>query len=569
MDSADITGNIGFWLSRMIRVGGVEAFTVAAADAAAYRAVGTPSVLSSFRHLVLEEALRTYFTSSEEEAQRFVREVNLQRERVQQLIEDVSLGDVLVTLNVGGTMFTISRQSLCAEPESMLALLLCEWMKVERDAGGFIFLDRSPHLFSEILSYLRLKSEFHISGSGGRGRRDGVMDEDSERGIMTQLTQTNWRYLTSADLHGLIAEANYYNLKRLEFYLVQYTQRRWIEYGTFFSSGEVISKNTGESSDTRYEEPTRRSSMMTDAVICLDYDNESGICAAGRGNGLVTLYLLPSVSLLKTLRGHTNCVTAIVITSRRLFSSGRDGFIFVWHGFEGSFAPICSLHAHQGFANDLLYLPDQLSLFSCGEDGLICVYILSDRLHPNTVGNIVAPGPLRSLAAYHQYIFASCRETIVVLDTARGDLLPVRGEAHAAPIRCLSVCNPAGLLASGDWEGVIYVWCVRGVKGPAGLSPLRQVRGGGGGGWVAHLAFVGDLLAAVSGSGVDFIDSGPQSVVVRHVAGRGPGVRVVLALESINCLLLGDVEGGLTALHSRLFAQSEEMMGMKKKEEKQ
>ncbi|ORC88544.1 uncharacterized protein TM35_000161820 [Trypanosoma theileri] len=567
MDNVDVNGNIGSWFSRMIRLGDMGFFTAAGDAATAHRTVGSQTILPSFRHLVLEEALRTYFTRSEEKVHLLMREANLQRERVQKIMEDVSLGDVLITLNVGGTMFTMSRRTLCAEPESMLALLLCDWMKVERDAAGVIFLDRSPHLFGEILSYLRVKSDFQRSGSFRTDTRDGVMDEDGERIVLTQLTQTNWRHLSSVDLHRLIAEANYYNLKSLEFYLVQYSQRRWIEYGTFVSSCEVSNKSTSESNKTCYEEATRTSSFLSDAVICFDYDNETSICAVGRGNGLISLYLLPSVSLVKTLRGHTNCVTALVITSRRVFSCARDGFIFVWHGREGSFALISSLHAHQGFVHDLLYLPDQLSLFSCGEDGHICVYILSDELHPNTVGGVTAPGPLRSLAAYHQYIFASCKEMIIVLDTLRGALLPVRGEAHAAPVRCLSVCEPAGLLASGDWEGAVYVWGVRGVGGggPEGLSPLRQVRKRGD--WVVHLTFVGELLAAVSGGGVDFIDIGPQPTVVRHIAGTGPGVRVVLALESINCLLLGDVDGGLTALHSRLFTHTEEKVNVKKTDE--
>ncbi|KAF4532204.1 hypothetical protein B566_EDAN002267 [Ephemera danica] len=65
-------------------------------------------------------------------------------------------GDI-VHLNVGGTRFSTSRQTLLCVPDSFFTSLLCGRISSVRDEMGYIFIDRDPKLFSTILNYLRTR----------------------------------------------------------------------------------------------------------------------------------------------------------------------------------------------------------------------------------------------------------------------------------------------------------------------------------------------------------------------------------------------------------------------------
>jgi hypothetical protein len=53
----------------------------------------------------------------------------------------------IIRLNVGGRHFVTTRQTLCAEAGSMLA--------VQFDLDGAIFIDRNPQTFEIVLDYFR------------------------------------------------------------------------------------------------------------------------------------------------------------------------------------------------------------------------------------------------------------------------------------------------------------------------------------------------------------------------------------------------------------------------------
>ena len=61
----------------------------------------------------------------------------------------------IVNLNVGGTIFSTSRETLSAGGDSFFASLISENFKVERDQHNNIFIDRDPKLFSAVLNFLR------------------------------------------------------------------------------------------------------------------------------------------------------------------------------------------------------------------------------------------------------------------------------------------------------------------------------------------------------------------------------------------------------------------------------
>ncbi|KAH9515327.1 BTB/POZ domain-containing protein kctd3 [Bulinus truncatus] len=63
----------------------------------------------------------------------------------------------IVHLNVGGTRFSTSRQTLTWNPETFFTSLLSGRISSDKDETGAIFIDRDPKLFSVILNYLRTK----------------------------------------------------------------------------------------------------------------------------------------------------------------------------------------------------------------------------------------------------------------------------------------------------------------------------------------------------------------------------------------------------------------------------
>ncbi|CAB0029078.1 unnamed protein product [Trichogramma brassicae] len=67
-----------------------------------------------------------------------------------------SVGDI-VHLNVGGTRFSTSRQTLSWIPDSFFTALLSNRIASRRDESGALFIDRDPKIFSVILNYLRTK----------------------------------------------------------------------------------------------------------------------------------------------------------------------------------------------------------------------------------------------------------------------------------------------------------------------------------------------------------------------------------------------------------------------------
>ncbi|KAG1655097.1 BTB/POZ domain-containing protein KCTD3 [Nymphon striatum] len=66
-----------------------------------------------------------------------------------------SNSDEIVHLNVGGTKFTTSRQTLTWVAESFFTSMLSNRISTTRDDSGAVFIDRDPKLFAIILNYLR------------------------------------------------------------------------------------------------------------------------------------------------------------------------------------------------------------------------------------------------------------------------------------------------------------------------------------------------------------------------------------------------------------------------------
>jgi hypothetical protein len=74
-----------------------------------------------------------------------------------QQLTNMTMGDDIIKLNVGGQIFVTTRATLCAESFSMLYAMITPGSPLfpPKELDGGIFLDRDPITFRYALSYLR------------------------------------------------------------------------------------------------------------------------------------------------------------------------------------------------------------------------------------------------------------------------------------------------------------------------------------------------------------------------------------------------------------------------------
>jgi len=77
--------------------------------------------------------------------------------------EDFNTMEDIIKLNVGGRIFVTRRQTLCADPDSLLGRMFDPDSKFAKPAeiDGCVFFDRDPDMFGYILSYLRGSFDFY------------------------------------------------------------------------------------------------------------------------------------------------------------------------------------------------------------------------------------------------------------------------------------------------------------------------------------------------------------------------------------------------------------------------
>ncbi|KAJ4458043.1 putative K+ channel tetramerization subfamily protein [Paratrimastix pyriformis] len=76
-------------------------------------------------------------------------EIQKELERRFRIPEDV------ITINVGGRVFTTLKQTLLTQEDSMLAAMFSGRHPITKNAEGMPFIDRNPDIFEKILDYLR------------------------------------------------------------------------------------------------------------------------------------------------------------------------------------------------------------------------------------------------------------------------------------------------------------------------------------------------------------------------------------------------------------------------------
>ena len=75
--------------------------------------------------------------------------------------QHITMSSSLIKINVGGSVFEVSKTTLTMDPESMLAKMCDTELSHERDSRGNIFLCRNPKAFEVIVEFLRTGRLFY------------------------------------------------------------------------------------------------------------------------------------------------------------------------------------------------------------------------------------------------------------------------------------------------------------------------------------------------------------------------------------------------------------------------
>ncbi|KAJ3086923.1 hypothetical protein HK102_012170 [Quaeritorhiza haematococci] len=90
----------------------------------------------------------------------------------------------LVTLDIGGRIFRVYKETLRASPDSMLGKMFSGQHHVEPNADGHYFFDRDPDLVTPIINFYRSRKLFVGSGINVNGVREEARLATDVRSIL-------------------------------------------------------------------------------------------------------------------------------------------------------------------------------------------------------------------------------------------------------------------------------------------------------------------------------------------------------------------------------------------------
>jgi len=83
----------------------------------------------------------------------------------------------IINLNVGGTVFATSRETLAAAGDSFFSSLISEHFKQQRDQNNNLFIDRDPKLFASVLNFLRSQCTYLSVDKCNRAKLQSLLAE--------------------------------------------------------------------------------------------------------------------------------------------------------------------------------------------------------------------------------------------------------------------------------------------------------------------------------------------------------------------------------------------------------
>ena len=217
----------------------------------------------------------------------------------------------------------------------------------------------------------------------------------------------------------------------------------------------------------RWQEPdtTSKISLLktlkghSDWVRCLAITPDGGLLASGSNDDTVRLWSLPDGRLLKTLEGHSGWVTSLAITpDGRLLASGTSyGTVPLWSLPDGRL--LKTLEGHGKSVGCLAITPDGWVLASGSKDKTVRLWSLPDgRLlktlegHSGWVTSLAITPDGRVLAS------GSKDKTVRLWSLPDGRRLLNTLKGHSGEVTSFAITPDGWVLASGSNDHTVRLW---------------------------------------------------------------------------------------------------------------
>lgn len=342
-------------------------------DVAGSQSRRSTSIRKSTSHSVtegepLEVGLHNIFARAEREAHSLVAatlatrlDAALQATTHKQSFCDVALRDraasmcassaSLVTLNVSGAMFQVSRAVLTCIPHTVFCALLSEGFPVDVDEHMAIVIDRSRDMFALLVEYLKLVHRNIRAMQSVDGAASGVVHgtaHDVQRLLLR---------LSFPELALLREEACFFGLTELESHIASCTRRRLLLQFPLHAS-TMSTQILDLRSEVFLLSPAVGSSLAAPKIVCVDVSRISVqqhyvVCGASDGFVHVTQVLengaFPGGIDACSLSCHGNDAVTGVAWVPKLAAANRDtqqqgNSFFVSVGRDG-YVSIATVHS--------------------------------------------------------------------------------------------------------------------------------------------------------------------------------------------------------------------------------
>ena len=280
------------------------------------------------------------------------------------------------------------------------------------------------------------------------------------------------------------------------------------------------------------EPPQWKASFQGHTAPCyaVALTRDDGQVITGSLDDTIRVWDLSSGTLLRTIKGHTNGVEALVVASttggEKIVSGSRDRTIKIWDLVSGRL--LRSLEGHSGFVKAVAVTPNGEQVISGSTDKTIKVWDLaSGKLLRSLEGHTKDVLAVAITPNGEQIISGSEDRTIKVWDLASGRLL-LSLEGHAYWVNAIAVTPSGKQVISGSSNNVINIWdlgtgnLLRSLDGRSDSFLSEHV-------WVRTLAVTPDGKQVVSGYDNDPIKVWDLSTgkLVRTLEGESKGVDAV------------------------------------------
>jgi WD40 repeat protein len=376
--------------------------------------------------------------------------------------------------------------------------------------------------------------------------------------------------------------------------------RDWVNALAFSSDSERLFSAGGASEhsskdgrvlvwDTSSGHLVRELPDQGDAVRDLALTRDGRTLAAAGADGRVRVWQVDTGRLAKTLTGHADRVFGVAFTAdgSRLLSVGRDGLVRVWDVASGHEA-MPALNGHGTAVRDVAVVPGSGTVVTVGGDARVLVWDIGERLPARLARTIDDPdlpvravavdaakglaatgddtgqitvGPVQdgpmiasfdtgiqpvwsaAFAPDGRLVTTTSTGTVQAWDARSGR--PVAGPVETGSVAAVVAVSPAGLVATGGWDGAVQFWDANlrplGRGSPGHLKPVQAL---------AFRASDGALLSAGFDARLLLWDRLParagDPAPVRHLVAENTAALMSLALSPDGATAAtGDLDGAI------------------------